>query len=457
MIDHEVVLGLDGEECVQYLNLFFSVLTLSKVAYGEEYRTPAGVTITWRDQSSFKQAHRPIKVQVEAWLASPSRRTFHKMEFIPSQIGHVTQGKEKTFNTFSGLAHTGFEFLGDVDAAVRPLVDHIKHILCKDVPAHYEYLLSWLAHGFQKPEEKTKVALVLDGDEGAGKGILLQKQAEAIGLSYFVHVQDLQNTLFGTFSPENAERCLLCFVDEAKCTSPKEAQKVLTMISEPTHHVEHKHGLRVALKSYTNYAFASNDKSIVIVSAKSRRYFCLDASSERAGKNPANAAYFAAIAAVPPAAWAAFLRSRDLSQFDPRFFPDTDRFTEQKKASLPSSLKFWDSCLRQEQLPQTVRGENWTAEVDWADENKLWPKLITARALFACFRDYCIQQNDRTVLSVDQFMGQLKCMDIRWPLTGRHRRTVGDSKPSFFAIPSVEDAKRIFVGHVQNPSWFEDE
>jgi hypothetical protein len=45
----------------------------------------------------------------------------------------------------------------------------MKTVLCSGNEEHFQYFILWLASLVQKPNEKLEVAIVLQGDKGAGK------------------------------------------------------------------------------------------------------------------------------------------------------------------------------------------------------------------------------------------------------------------------------------------------
>ncbi len=47
---------------------------------------------------------------------------------------------------------------------------HLLHVICQDDEANYRYLLGWMAHMIQRPEEKPGVAVIFRGQEGHRQG-----------------------------------------------------------------------------------------------------------------------------------------------------------------------------------------------------------------------------------------------------------------------------------------------
>jgi hypothetical protein len=83
--------------------------------------------------------------------------------------------------------------LGDAAQATR-WVTHVNRIY----PAEADYIIRWLAHRVQRPEEKINHALVLGGNQGIGKDTLLEPLKHAVGPWNFCEVSPTH--LLGRFN-----------------------------------------------------------------------------------------------------------------------------------------------------------------------------------------------------------------------------------------------------------------
>lgn len=101
------------------------------------------------------------------WLAHPDRRTYDGIVFYPGGTLLNTYG-DNLFNEWRGFYVQGKQ--GEF-----PLLEqHLRHIWCRDNEQHYRYLLVWLADLIQHPERKSGIALVVKGEKGTGKSIILK-------------------------------------------------------------------------------------------------------------------------------------------------------------------------------------------------------------------------------------------------------------------------------------------
>lgn len=100
---------------------------------------------------------------------------FKNFGFCPFSVLHPNESlKEGIFNQFSGFKA---KYKGQTDniEKVQFLLDFLKLVWCDNKDDLFEYLLSWLAHIVQKPQQKTRVMLVLYSKEfQIGKGLFLE-------------------------------------------------------------------------------------------------------------------------------------------------------------------------------------------------------------------------------------------------------------------------------------------
>jgi hypothetical protein len=227
-------------------------------------------------------------------------------------------------------------------ASIQPLLHHIKKRLCKNNDVIYDYAINWLAHIIQFPHKKTKVAFVMKSKEGAGKGLLVMKMMEIIGSKYFVQ-PTAPKQIIGDFNGLLANKCI-AYLDELAWGGDKEASGVLKkLLTELTICINKKNMPIYELENFINLFISSNEDWVVPAVVDGRRYFVLDLDNEIAGKhNEYNKSIIDAIVAVDARHFADFLYERDLSNFDPGEFPDTEGLRNQIKQSMSGTAKWWE-------------------------------------------------------------------------------------------------------------------
>jgi hypothetical protein len=103
---------------------------------------------------------------VPQWLQDPSMKTYRRVEFCPPP----TRSSEDFYNMFKGFKaerSTADASLGDV----QPFLNHARVIAGNDDKS-FKYLIDYFADIIQFPGRLSEVAIVLRGEQGAGKNLL---------------------------------------------------------------------------------------------------------------------------------------------------------------------------------------------------------------------------------------------------------------------------------------------
>jgi hypothetical protein len=276
------------------------------------------------------------KPAAEVWLHHPDRKTYPGGVF---------------FNP-SGVQYAGALNLWK-DLAIEPkcgrwekFYDHIWSVVCRHNKEHYDYLMNWMARLVQHPELKCRVAVVLQGLKGSGKGTLVQPLLRIFG-RHGLHIIDATH-LVGRFREHLRGRVLL-FADEAFFAGDKQHIGVLKgLISEEQTPMEGKYKVPTEVRNFLHIIMASDQKWVVPAGLDERRFFCLEVSAEKKG----DTAYFKAIEAeLDDGGLEAFLyelKHRLIENFNPDEVPQTDALREQKQQSLEISdlaVAWWQDVL----------------------------------------------------------------------------------------------------------------
>ena len=96
----------------------------------------------------------------------------------------------------------------------------------------YTYVRRWIAHIFQKPGEKSGVAVVaVSKERGAGKSIVADILNVLLGDSLFVRIEN-QEFLTGSFTKHRDNKLLLNFEESINPNDPR-AVNVLKSLAYP--------------------------------------------------------------------------------------------------------------------------------------------------------------------------------------------------------------------------------
>jgi hypothetical protein len=266
----------------------------------------------------------------EAWRRSPLRREYKSVEFAPG----ITLPAD-TLNTW-----LGWNVAPPADgASCDKFVDFIRRIICNGDAEHFGWLMDWIAHMVQKPQEPSQVAVVLKGGEGIGKGFLLKRLGELVGRAHYAHISNSKNA-FGDFNASLAD-LLLLFCDEMFANGNKSQDgEMKRIITEDTIDIVRKGLDPIKEPRYFRTVLASNEFHVVNASKDARRFFILyvNESMKR------NWDYWKSLAHEwdhgGKEAFFGLLQDRDISNFNYKNAPRTKALADEKLNSLTGARKF---------------------------------------------------------------------------------------------------------------------
>ena len=140
---------------------------------------------------------------IDLWLDDPERLTYENMAFCPYSK-NPAKISDNTFNTFVEFSKGDSITTDFVDEFLLPLTLE----LCECNRELQKYLLDWIAHLIQFPEELPEVMIILKGREGNGKDTLGQIITRILGNKY-THYTDKQGEILGKFNSSAKEKLLI--------------------------------------------------------------------------------------------------------------------------------------------------------------------------------------------------------------------------------------------------------
>jgi hypothetical protein len=364
------------------------------------------------------------------WIEDRSRKTYHDIIFAPNKknIGQA-------YNLWQGWS---------VEPAAGPhpekgcrlFLDHLKKVICRNNPEHYRYMLGWLAHLIQRPEDKPGVAVVYRGRKGAGKDTPFKYLGQIMRQHYTV-VSNPEH-FNGRFNAHEA-RTILLHVEEGFWAGDKKAQGSLqSKITSEDLMIEPKNMNPFMIQSCLRVFISSNEEWVVPATEGERRYFVLNVSDERKGDH----AYFEALQAElkgdGPAHLLAYLQQYDLTGFRVRDVPDTVGLTEQKMVGLRNVERWWATVLENGCFVADA-DEDTISEQAWRD-NDLSIKKTELRGYYTSWMSRHRYQGDE--LDARMFTKRLKAMV---PSLGEKRpRTDKHNRERWFVFPHLAECRATF-------------
>lgn len=163
---------------------------------------------------------------------------------------------------------------GDVEpilALIRHLVSGVSSIESERQEAMH-WLLCWMAYPLQNGGAKIPTAVVLQGEQGAGKSLLIEPLLEIYGLQAAQVCTDALEYEFNSW----ITRKQFIVVDELP--SVNALQPVKELVTEPMVRVNDKHRPYYAT-NLTNFIFLSNDPQPIVLTDEDRRFFIIPVPS----------------------------------------------------------------------------------------------------------------------------------------------------------------------------------
>ena len=273
----------------------------------------------------------PKDVVNSFWL-SPNTIEYHRLTFHP-----IPQPTD-TLNLW--IAHTVVPAQG----CWKIIEDYLRDVICDGDLGLFEYLIQFLAHALQRPEEKPGIMIVLIGAEGVGKGFFI-RLLEALWGATTLQVSDIA-AITGSFNA-GLERTFWVAFDECMFKGDKKSQdRIKSLVTEPAVQVEQKYEPSRTIVSFHRVVACTNHAQWGQIRSDDRRYLFIKVSD----CHKQDSDYFGQLSnslndGVTVPALAYYLINLDISKFNPRNKPQTAEGFEQKRRSLSHFARYWLEVL----------------------------------------------------------------------------------------------------------------
>jgi hypothetical protein len=305
------------------------------------------------------------------------------------------------------------------------LREHLLSVICDGDTATFDYLFGLLATMMQHPERQGEVAIVLQGEEGTGKGTLARLLLRIFG-QHGTHISQPEH-LTGRFNGHLRDCCFL-FCDEAFFAGDRAHVGALKrLITEPTITIEGKYQAAVLVPNMLHLVMASNERCVVPAGMQSRRFFVLVASDKKIGDFD----YFAELQneidnGGGAEAFLDDLLNFPLSKFNARAVPRTEGLNTQRHLTLAGVEAWWLDTLH--------RGYVCASRHGLEDDLHQWMEVVSTELLYCSYRAYVREHHERRPLPRAEFGGFLNKVAERSTRPQRlivgERMMVGGGGPS---------------------------
>ena len=238
----------------------------------------------------------------------------------------------------------------------RLIQSFLLEVICDGDHECYCYLIRFIAHALQRPEEKPGILIILIGGQGTGKGTL-GRILRLIWSATYLQVHNI-DAVTGNFNA-SLERAFIVFMDEALFAGDRKASDALkSLVTEPVIHINEKHQPARQTHSYHRFFATTNADHFKNTERDDRRDVALRVSESRKGDHAYWQALNFEIEQGGVEAMVHELLTMDLTGFNVRQKPETKELLAQKLQSLGPIPRWWHDCLS---------GGGVDADGNWAD------------------------------------------------------------------------------------------
>ena len=214
---------------------------------------------------------------------------FSSIVFKPNDVGL----KPNELNTWPGFRAQLVQEVGM--ELVLPWLNHIRDVWASGDEHYYRYIMSWLHHILTHPEVPSEKALVIMGEQGAGKTIT----GDFLCGNVFGRAVSLTTTGLDSITARfNACFMSKIFINANELTTMGDTyhgafDKMKAFITDKTVQIEQKGREHINMNNCANFLCTTNHDWTVKLEAGDRRYACFTCSNVRLG----DAEYFTDLAA----------------------------------------------------------------------------------------------------------------------------------------------------------------
>lgn len=265
-------------------------------------------------------------------------KSYNQIDFIPYLAINPTP--PSVFNLFQGFKYK-FNRHSNYISSMDIIFEHIKQVICSDNDKLYDYVIKYIAHIFQSPNEKCGVAILLQSNEqGTGKNLFTDLLMKIIGNDNCYKAGKIGD-ICGQFNAHLQGKLLIVGDEIANYTSHKFSDILKSLITEIVKSITPKGKDSYIINSFERYIFTSNNDFPFRVDKGDRRLLAINVNSKRKGDTE----YFKKLsdAINDPITQEAFfnhMASIDISGWDFRDIPQTKMKSDLALESLDNSIHF---------------------------------------------------------------------------------------------------------------------
>lgn len=372
---------------------------------------------------------KPPKIVIADFFASPSTAMFDDIAFDPRPTG------PSVINLWTGPTVIG------VPGTFPIIQQFIDEIIANGDPLVTTYLLNFMAHMLQRPEQKPRVMLVLMGGQGTGKGTFCRLLQSIWSRTTLVtnQIADVAGSFNGVL-----ERKFVIWLDEALFAGDYKATDALkSLITEPTISLHAKYQEPRNIFSCHRFFAATNASHFARTDADDRRFVYLPVSDRHKGNRAYWDALNGALASPELPALVDHLQNRNLAAFDPTRRASSTALVDQKIKSLTGFDQWWYSVLQTGEVrPDGFEGVLGEPSREPRELRQTSTVFMSSSALIESYQNFSKAHGlrDKSIVS-GGLKDRLKAL---CPLAQYHREEKTGKQKRGYRMPSLPVARSEF-------------
>jgi len=377
------------------------------------YRRPEGQILIARELENLPYSVN-TKVEFTNFINNPGTHVYNAVAFSPLATPTTTLNYwiEPSIKPFQGDWFVIQEFLHTV--------------ICNNNVALNDYLIHYLAHMLQHPEEKPGIMIVFLSGQGCGKGTFY-KLLRRIWSRTTLQVCDI-NEVIGQFNAALERNYVVCMDEALFAGDKKSLDKLKSLITEPKCRIEQKHQPSRSIDSYHRFFASSNHDHFAHVDKDDRRFLFIRLSSV----HKQDQIYFDAVndALDDNAVIAAMmndLANLDLTGFNIRKRPLTEEHLSQRLQSLSGFERYWYEVLQSGMLDRSTEWDK--------------PRFISTKYLTDNFKDYDKNAGRYNPIQQQHIASTLKLI---CPSAIQARKKLNNIQERGYDLPDIKLARKEF-------------
>ena len=217
------------------------------------------------------------EVLFKNWEKDPNKRCYDSCVFDPNP----NFDNDRQFNTFKPFTITMPVYENQPEDPKEFI--NLVSSLCNYDDIVSNYLMSYIAHLFQKPNENPYTAIVLKGNQGTGKDTLTHIIEKLLGNNYLVKLSDMSN-LVGGFNDCLYNKLVVQINEMSGQDGYAYKNKIKDMITTETNIIKMKYLPIQYQTNYVRWFMFSNNLVPVVIENTDRRFLICETADDYIGK-----------------------------------------------------------------------------------------------------------------------------------------------------------------------------